>query len=61
MIGLPPWRARACSSTAYSVESITSGAVTEPVKRVMTSFISATSSRPTKAVQTSSVWLPSLT
>ena len=41
--------------------SMTSGALTAPRMRVTTSFISATSSRPTKAVQTSSVWLPSLT
>ena len=41
--------------------SITSGEFTLLVKRVITSFISATSSRPTKAVQTSRLLDPSAT
>ena len=54
MIGLPPCSFSAASITGVSVLSITSGALTEAVKRRITSFISAISSRPTKAVQTSS-------
>ncbi len=59
MMGLPPCSFSAASSTGVSVLSITSGAFTEPVKRRITSFISPTSSRPTKAVQTSSACEPS--
>ena len=51
----------AASSTGSSVESMTSGALTEPRMRVTTSVISAVSSRPTKAVHTSMPWEPSLT
>lgn len=47
------------SMTGVSVESITSGAFTDEVKRVTTSFISAISLRPTKAVQRSSAFEPS--
>ena len=45
--------------TGVSVESITKGALTEEVKRVITSFISTTSLRPTKAVQMSRLLEPS--
>ncbi len=61
MIGLPPCSFSADSMTLVSVESITSGALTEEVKRRVTSSISMTSSRPTKAVQTSSELEPSAT
>ncbi len=61
MIGLPPCSFSAASITFVSVLSITSGAFTLEVKRVMTSFISATSLRPTKAVHTSRLLLPSAT
>jgi hypothetical protein len=45
--------------TGVSVLSITSGTFTELVNRRITSFISAVSSRPTKAVQMSRLLLPS--
>ena len=61
MIGLPPCSFNAASITGVSVLSITSGALTLPVKRRITSFISAISSRPTKAVQTSRLLEPSAT
>ena len=54
MIGLPPCSFSAASITGVSVESITNGAFTLLVKRVITSLISNISSRPTKAVQMSS-------
>ncbi len=59
MIGLPPCSFSAASITGVSVLSITSGAFTDAVKRRITSFISACSSRPTNAVQTSSACEPS--
>ena len=43
----------ALSSTGYSVESTNSGTATWPRMRLTISFISATSLRPTKAVETS--------
>ncbi len=61
MIGLPPCSFSAASMTLVSVLSITSGAFTLEVKRVITSFISRTSSRPTKAVQMSRLLEPSAT
>ena len=59
MIGLPPCSFSAASITLVSVLSITSGALTLPVKRRTTSVISNSSSRPTKAVQMSRLLLPS--
>ena len=59
MIGLPPCSFSAASITGVSVLSITSGEFTEDVKRRITSFISATSLRPTKAVQMSRLLEPS--
>ena len=61
MIGLPPCSLSAAVITLVSVLSITRGAFTLEVKRVMTSFISNTSSRPTKAVQMSRLLEPSPT
>ena len=61
MIGLPPCSFSAASSTGVSVLSITSGAFTLLVNRVITSFISAISSRPTNAVQMSRLFDPSAT
>ena len=59
MIGLPPCSFSAASITGVSVLSITSGEFTLEVNRVITSFISAISSRPTKAVHTSRLFDPS--
>ncbi len=61
MMGLPPCSFSAASITGVSVLSITSGLFTLAVKRFTTSFISAISSRPTKAVQMSSELEPSAT
>ena len=47
--------------TPISVESMTSGAVTAPRMREITSPISTLSSRPTKAVETSMALEPSAT
>ena len=61
MIGLPPCSFSAASSTGVSVLSITSGLLTDAVKRRITSVISAFSSRPTNAVQISNACEPSAT
>ena len=58
---LPPYSSSADSSTPSSVESNTSGLSTAPRRRVATSRMSAISSRPTYAVQTSSACEPSRT
>ena len=61
MIGLPPCSLSAPSSTILSVLSMTNGEFTLDVNRVMISFISRISSRPTNAAQISRLFDPSAT